>query len=152
MPIWDTLFGAGVRPVGEGVKAVFEGIGSFAKDIRTAVTGTAPIDATKLAELQAKAMEIEFMAGKMQADINLEEAKNPNVFVSGWRPFIGWICGFSLFYNYIFFPFYAYTAKLFYPAAPAMPSLDNGELISLLFALLGLAGFRSMDKKNGVAA
>jgi hypothetical protein len=81
-----------------------------------------------------------------QIKVNAVEAASGSRFVAGWRPFIGWVCGFSLFYNYIFFPLYAYTAKLAYAAAPAMPALDNGQLISLLMALLGLGAMRSYEK------
>ena len=88
----------------------------------------------------------EFNLSMEQVKVDAVEAASASRFVAGWRPFIGWVCGFSLFYNYIFFPLYSYTAKLFYAAAPPMPSLDSGELISLLMALLGLGAMRSYDK------
>lgn len=37
----------------------------------------------------------------IQAMTNLEEAKNPNLFVSGWRPALGWLCIFLLAYSWI---------------------------------------------------
>jgi hypothetical protein len=39
-----------------------------------------------------------------QLDINREEAKNPSVFVSGWRPFIGWVCGAGCAWNWVGLP------------------------------------------------
>ena len=34
---------------------------------------------------------------KGQLAVNAEEAKHRSIFVAGWRPFIGWACGISLF-------------------------------------------------------
>ena len=92
----------------------------------------------------------EFQLNVEQIKVNAVEAASGSKFVAGWRPFIGWICGFSLAYNYIVFPLYAYTAKLISASAPAMPSLDNGELISLLLAILGIGAMRTYEKYNKV--
>ena len=37
----------------------------------------------------------------VQGEINKIEAAHKSVFVAGWRPFIGWVCGLALFYNFI---------------------------------------------------
>jgi hypothetical protein len=104
----------------------------------------------KMFELQQQGalqqVQNDFNLSMEQIKVNAIEAASASRFVAGWRPFIGWICGFSLGYNYMFFPFYSYTVKLFYPGAPPMPVLDNGELISLLMAILGLGVMRSFDK------
>ena len=31
-----------------------------------------------------------------QIEVNKEEAQHRTVFVAGWRPFIGWVCGVAL--------------------------------------------------------
>jgi hypothetical protein len=99
--------------------------------------------AGELAELNAS-----LQTSLAQVNTNTEEAKNASVFVSGWRPFVGWICGFSLCYNYIFMPFYTYNAKWISVSAPIMPAPDNGELTTILLGMLGLGVMRSYDKKN----
>ena len=33
----------------------------------------------------------------VQGEINKIEAAHKSVFVAGWRPFIGWVCGLALF-------------------------------------------------------
>ncbi|MDA8524199.1 holin family protein [Alphaproteobacteria bacterium] len=38
--------------------------------------------------------------GLVQLEINKIEAAYKTVFVAGWRPFIGWVCGLALFYNF----------------------------------------------------
>ena len=37
----------------------------------------------------------------VQSEIGKIEAMHQNVFVAGWRPFIGWVCGAALAYNFI---------------------------------------------------
>ena len=87
-----------------------------------------------------------FQLAIKQGEINVEEAKSNSTFVAGWRPFIGWICGVALAYNYIFMPLLTYIAQWTTKTAPAMPALDNGELTTLLFGILGLGALRSYDK------
>jgi len=87
-----------------------------------------------------------------QIEVNIIEASNPSIFVSGWRPFVGWICGIALAYNYIAMPFIVWIVKCFYPNSPEMPILDMFELMTLLFGMLGIAKLRSVDKGKGVAS
>lgn len=128
------------------IGGIFSGIGTLAKDLRTAITGNAPISAEKAAELAIKAQEIEASILNAQNQVNLAEAQNPNIFVSGWRPFIGWTCGIALCYNYIFMPFFTYIVVWLAESAPAMPTLDTGELTTLLIGMLGLGTLRTVEK------
>lgn len=88
----------------------------------------------------------ELAAMTAQTDINKAEATNPSVFVSGWRPFIGWVCGFALVYQYLARP----LAVAFYPAL-SFPGLDD-NLWQLLLGMLGLGGLRTFEKTKGVAS
>ena len=130
-----------------GAKGLFSGIGSLAKDIRIAITGKDPV---KMAEAIAKAQEIEAAAAIAQTDINKEEAKHPNWFISGWRPFIGWTCGVALAYHYVASPFLVWFLSIF-NVTTTVPVLDMGALITLLFGMLGLGAYRTYEKKQGVA-
>ncbi|MFA5340148.1 MAG: holin family protein [Clostridia bacterium] len=107
-------------------------------------------------ELQQKGelaqLDNDFKLAIEQIKTNAVEAQNASIFVSGWRPFIGWICGFSLGYNYIFMPLFTYCARWYDKVAPVMPVLDNGELTTLLFGMLGLGIMRTYEKKEGVAS
>ena len=86
-----------------------------------------------------------------QMDINKAEAQNASVFVSGWRPFIGWVCGLALAYQYLFRPLVlAIAAGTGHPIVE-MPGLDS-SLWELMFGMLGLGGLRTMEKLNGVAS
>jgi len=90
-----------------------------------------------------------------QLKINEAEASNPNLFVSGWRPFIGWICGGALFYQYIFLPLGVYIASFISTAAVTnilnAPKLD-GNLWELMIGMLGMGALRSFEKMKGVAS
>lgn len=80
-----------------------------------------------------------------QLDINKAEAQNPNWFVSGWRPYIGWICGTGLAYQFLVYP-------LLVGFMTEIKPIDTWTLLQLLGGMLGLAGLRSKEKIEGVAA
>ena len=83
-----------------------------------------------------------------QANTNLEEAKNPNVFVSGWRPAAGWVCVLGLAYTFLLHPYMVWISTLASFAAP--PPIESGLLQYLLGAMLGIGGLRTWDKVSGV--
>ena len=87
---------------------------------------------------------------KSQTDVNAVEAANPNLFVSGWRPFIGWVCGLALAYQYVAAPLLMWVATSLHITMAAPPKLD-GMLWELVFALLGMGGLRTLEKVKGVA-
>jgi len=79
-----------------------------------------------------------------QIEVNIEEAKSSNLFVAGWRPFIGWICGISFAYHFIVLP----VIVLF---GVPMPVFDTQSLLTVLLGMLGLGGMRTFEKVKGVA-
>lgn len=87
-----------------------------------------------------------------QTDINKIEAGSANIFVSGWRPFVGWVCGASLVYAAILEPLARFIAKVFFTYGGEFPTIDTTLTLQILLGLLGMAGLRSWDKKNGTAA
>ena len=83
---------------------------------------------------------------KGQLAINAEEAKSRNIFVAGWRPFVGWTCGLALFAHFILFPSAdVITAYLGYDT-PTYPAFDMDTLMTVLLGMLGLGGMRSFEK------
>ena len=82
--------------------------------------------------------ELAQIAGQLK--INEEEAKNPNVWVSGWRPCIGWVCSAALFFQYI-----ARPLLIGFGVSPTLPGLDD-NLWQLLFGMLGLGTLRTIEK------
>jgi hypothetical protein len=88
---------------------------------------------------------------KGQMSINEAEAKSSSVFVAGWRPFIGWVCGSALAYQYIISPFLVFTLSAF-SVKTTIPVLEMSELMTLLFGILGLGAMRTFEKKIGIEA
>ena len=80
-----------------------------------------------------------------QLEINKQEATHRNIFVAGWRPFIGWSCGIAMCYAYIIQPItifvLAQTGNLV-----SLPTLDLSEMMPVLLGMLGLGGVRSFEK------
>lgn len=85
-----------------------------------------------------------------QVEINKVEAASNDIFVAGWRPFIGWVCGVALAYTYIAAPFWAWILTIYYPDK-TMPVLPTDNLFELVLAMLGLGGLRTFEKIRGVA-
>lgn len=120
------------------------------------IMGVFKVDPTTAMETQEKLTEIQLqLQGKLidqvsaQLAVDQAEASNPNMFVAGWRPAIGWICGMGLFTQFIVNPLATWGAALAgHPIA--FPSLDLGTLMTLLLGMLGLAGARTFEKVSGV--
>lgn len=87
---------------------------------------------------------------KAQTEVNAVEAANSNLFVSGWRPFIGWVCGVALAYQFVLVPLLMWVALSFGYKPPVPPKLDD-TLWQLVFAMLGMGGLRTLEKLKGVA-
>ena len=138
----------GVSLANIDVGGVLDGLGTLAKNIREAITGKSIIDPNKQAELLAQAAQIEADIIKAQTDINKVEAAHESIFVAGWRPFIGWVCGSALAYYYVAQPFLVWAFDLL-GYDTSMPMLETGELMTILLGMLGLGAFRSYDKTKG---
>lgn len=89
------------------------------------------------------------VAGQLR--INEQEAKHGSIFVAGWRPAIGWICGGGIAWNFILQPLISWVAFIFGVDITDAPVLDVGPLMILLGGMLGLGGLRTYEKRLGVA-
>ena len=77
-----------------------------------------------------------------QTEINKVEAQHRSIFVAGWRPFIGWVCGIGLANAFLISPL---LVMLKFPA----PDLPLSVMAELVFALLGIGALRTVEKLNG---
>lgn len=93
--------------------------------------------------------EVQLLLG--QIAVNTEEAKSASLFVAGWRPFIGWTCGMGIAYAFLIHPLALFIAYVADVDLSKMPPIDVGTLMALVTSMLGVAGMRSYDKKNGAA-
>ena len=78
-----------------------------------------------------------------QLEVNKVEAAHKSLFVSGWRPAIGWICGFALMYSTILSP----ILNIWF----TVPPVDSSLLTSVLMGMLGLGAMRPVEKTKSVA-
>jgi Holin of 3TMs, for gene-transfer release len=101
-------------------------------------------------EMQAKLIEIVTTESQNQAEINKIEAGNTNLFVSGWRPMIGWVCAVSFGWFYIGAPLAVWIMSIF-GVHTDLPIFDKNSLMELTFGMLGMGALRSFDKWKGTA-
>lgn len=120
--MWKILLG--LLKGGEGRKSV---AGNLAWDIREAIKGK-ELDPNQLLEIQTKINEI--------------EAQHRTVFVAGWRPFIGWVCGVALAYNFVVRDLFIWAIK----PETVPPALQMEHLMTVLLGMLGLGGLRTYEK------
>lgn len=85
-----------------------------------------------------------------QTDINKVEASSSSLFVSGWRPAIGWVCALALAYQYLLKPLLMGFLPMF-NITLALPGLDD-NLWQLMMGMLGMGGLRTFEKVQGVAS
>lgn len=101
------------------------------------------------AELMLAAQSQDFQLAMEQIKTNQEEAKHASVFVAGWRPFIGWVCGAALAWHFIGYDLAAWIVAI-KKSDIVLPVISSDNLMELTFALLGLAGMRSWEKAKGI--
>lgn len=87
-----------------------------------------------------------------QIELNKIEAQHRTIFVAGWRPFIGWVCGVALAYVFILRDLLAWGLTMYQVGdVVPPPTLAIEDLMTVLLALLGLGGLRTVEKLNGRA-
>jgi len=100
-------------------------------------------------EIEAKLTESLANIDLANLKINEADAKSGNWFQSGWRPFIGWSCGFALAYTYVMQPILTFgLAQAGYLID--LPAVNLGEMMPVLMGLLGLGGLRTFEKVKGI--
>tara|TARA_B100001059_G_scaffold73419_2_gene70913 strand:- start:29275 stop:29661 length:387 start_codon:yes stop_codon:yes gene_type:complete len=89
-------------------------------------------------------------ANLAQIQLNKQEAAHKNIFVAGWRPFVGWICGVALAYHFVLSPVIE-TVLIASGVVMDLPSFEFSQLSSILMGMLGLGGLRTYEKMKGVS-
>lgn len=86
----------------------------------------------------------------VQAEINKIEAAHRTLFVAGWRPFIGWVCGLGFLWAFIGHPLFEWAVALA-GLNLAPPEIMTDNMMELVLALLGLGTLRTYEKVTGRA-
>ena len=84
-----------------------------------------------------------------QLEINKVEAGHSSVWVSGWRPSIGWCCSLGIFWAYIGRPVADYIVVMS-GSDIVLPNIPTDALMELTFAMLGMAGLRTFEKLKNI--
>ena len=85
-----------------------------------------------------------------QVGVNAAEAASGSLFKGGWRPFIGWTCGFAFFYHFVGQPVAIFVMAVTGTDVPALPDFDMGTLLTVLGGMLGIGGLRTYEKQKGI--
>jgi hypothetical protein len=161
MAFWDSI-------ISGGIKGMAEGVGTLAKDLRTAITGEAPLTSEQKAQIQLQLTAMEAVAQKAAADydtvqmsgqieLNKIEAGSDSLYKSGWRPAVGWVCVCGLAFTFVVKPLLPWTMQVsllpfgYVSELPPLPNIPMEDLSILLAGMLGLGGMRTFEKFKGVA-
>lgn len=101
-------------------------------------------------QIQAKLTEHLAKIDLAQLDINKQEAAHRSIFVAGWRPFIGWACGFALAWTYVVTPILQFTLAQTGHLVD-LPAMDMSQMMPVLMGMLGLGGLRTFEKYKNVS-
>lgn len=110
-------------------------VGQLAIDIREAIKGKEVDPETSI---------------RLIHELNKAEAMHRSIFVAGWRPFIGWICGMAFAYHYILLPIFKSVAA-YNGVDVEWPVLETEQLFTVLMGMLGLGGLRTYEKMKDKA-
>lgn len=103
-------------------------------------------------EQQGQLSELQAMVemAKAQAAVNQQEAAHKSIFVAGWRPWIGWMCGVGIFWMFVGEPIASYIIAITMSDV-TLPETNFSYLFELVLAMLGMGGLRTYEKLKGVA-
>ena len=87
---------------------------------------------------------------KAQIEVNKVEAGSSSLFVSGWRPSVGWTCSISMLYHFLLAPMIQFGVNIA-GVDVDLPEFDFTQLSTILMAMLGMSGLRSYEKIKGVS-
>lgn len=90
-------------------------------------------------------LRLALSADQMQGDINKQEAASQSIFVAGWRPFIGWVCGVAFAYHFVIQPILVFIIAN-HGGKVELPAFDMQSLSTVLMGMLGLGGLRTIEK------
>ena len=101
---------------------------------------------------QLRVLEIAAQEATQQSQTNTAEAAHASLFVSGWRPAVGWVCAFS--FGWICFgqPLFSWTYVLVTKQPAPVVELPTEMLMTTLLGMLGLGTLRTLEKIKSVAA
>ncbi len=98
-----------------------------------------------------RVLELQKSGELAQIAVNTQEAQHASLFVAGWRPFIGWVCGLAFAWTFLVYPFLqviAIAADLPINLG-LLPVPDLSQMMPVLLGMLGLGAMRSYERRSG---
>ena len=102
-------------------------------------------------EMQAELVKNEHDIQLAQIELNKAEAQHRSIYVAGWRPFIGYVCGVAFLYHFVLQPVLIFAIAVTGYTMPTLPDFEMDTLLTVLAGLLGLGGLRSLEKIKKVS-
>lgn len=131
------------------IDPITAGLDVFGKVIDKIFPDKTQADAAK-AELLKMQVNGDLQLALGQQATNTAEAGSTSVFVAGWRPFIGWVCGMGCAWNWIGLPIAKLICALL-DHVIVLQMADLSEMMPLLLGMLGIGGMRTFEKVRRVA-
>ena len=109
------------------------------------------------ASAKQKILELQAQGQLSQISVNMKEAEHPSLFVSGWRPAVGWICVLAMGWTYLLYPMFVSLVSFVAGINgvkvdfSGIPVADMNTMMPVLLGMLGLGAMRSFEKHKGVA-
>lgn len=107
-------------------------------------------DPTQRAAAQLELLRMQQAGELAQIAVNGEEARNPSLLVSGWRPALGWCCVSACAWNWVGLPVVRLAGELLAHPITLAPA-DLSEMWPVLLGMLGLGTLRTVERINGKA-
>jgi hypothetical protein len=134
-----------------GIDDAISAVSGLADDVVKRIWPDATeVEKAKLAQA-VQEMQNQYNLILSQIDVNKVEAANPSVFVSGWRPAVGWVCVAGMCYASLVEPFARFLAVVVFAYTGGFPVIDTTITSQILFGILGLGAARTVEKLNGVS-
>jgi Holin of 3TMs, for gene-transfer release len=140
-----------------GIEGAAKGIGTLAKDLRTAITGTEPISDTTRLQLEEIAVKLEQVEQVLPTAVNQTmqvEAKSEHWPQYSWRPFWGFVSGFAFLFVVMLCCLLGWKAVLGgkSEALAMIPQLVTAfaTLFAIPGAILGVTAWHRGKQKRGV--
>ena len=137
------------------IGGIIEAVGKIADDLVTSDKERLEAE-IELQKVGVEAAKVGASLALGQMDVNAVEAQNRNWFVAGWRPALGWVGAMAMAYQFLLYPLLVWLwalmqARGWVPVAlAAPPMLDTDALWVILSGMLGIGGFRTLEKVKRV--
>jgi hypothetical protein len=139
MSIWGKL-------IGGGASQMMDSASGLATSLRSALTGELPPDLRE----KIKSALIQLDKIQLEGAISIQKAAlaTGSLFLAGWRPFLGWVCGISIAINFAILA--VANVLSIWGIQMTLTQIGLSEAITLIVTLLGLGGMRSYEKRHKV--